>query len=183
MPIITPIIERIKNKVVIDENTCCWIYTGHIDRHGYGQISNKSKTTTCHRVMYEYVNGICEKPFMVGHLCDEKYPIDSIEYRKCCNPDHLIKCSNKENIDRSVLLGRYNLSSGTFKKGECSGENNKNSKLKDEDIIEIRRKHSSFKYGEFKKYANELGVAYITCQKYVVKNDDGIYKKRPELLP
>ena len=176
--------DRIREYVSIHPATGCWIWTKHCDKDGYGQVSEKSKTKHCHRVAYEAVKGEIPDGQVVGHLCDEKYPFDSKEYRKCCNPDHLTLCTNKENIQRAVELGRYVITSGAFKKGEGCGETNLNAKLKDEQIIEMRRKYEEgFAYGQFKKYASDLGVAYITCQKYCQKHSDGSYKKRPELLP
>ena len=104
-----------------------------------------------------------------------------VEHHKKC--DGGFPCSFCQTSGAECVKKEWKSHGGTFKKGDCVGENNLNSKLKDKQIIEIRQRHPSFKYGEFKKYAEQLGVAYITCQKYVEKNKDGSYKKRPELIP
>jgi hypothetical protein len=133
-----PLEERVLALISKDETTGCWVFQGHIDKDGYGQISVNCKTVHVHRAMYIAKNGAIPAGYVAGHLCDEKYPADCKLYRKCCNPDHITPMTTKENIQRAVNLGRYVVTSGAFKKGENCGDSNLNAKNCLEDILEIR---------------------------------------------
>lgn len=131
---------RIRENIFIDEEKGCWMFWGALDKDGYGQISDAGHTVRVHKVMYEIKYGPIAEGLIAGHLCDEKYPKDSKHYRKCCNPDHIKPMSTKENIQRSVELGRYVVTSGAFKEGHGAGENNVTAILSSVTAIEIRKK-------------------------------------------
>ena len=160
--------ERILKLTSKDETTGCWIYTGHLDRYGYGQTSDNGKTTTVHRCMYKIKKGDIPAGLVVSHLCDTKYPKDCKKYRRCCNPDHLEAVTNAENLKHMVEAGRSIVSSGAFKKGEQKGENNTHCKTSDETIKEIYIKSHSDEYsgyGQLMKLALEYKLSYIMVQK------------------
>lgn len=91
-------VGRILLKTRIEDrgyDTACWIFTGHVQNAGYGQISDvgtgKRMTRTCHRVMWESVNGSIPKGLDIDHLCHQK---------TCCNPQHLEAVTRSENLRR-----------------------------------------------------------------------------------
>ena len=172
--------ERVSALISKNETTGCWVFQGNIDKDGYGQISDKSKTVQVHRAMYIAKNGAIPAGHIAGHLCDDKYPADCKEYRKCCNPEHIRPMTTKENIQRAVTLGRYVVSSGAFKKGQQSGENNTKSKLTGLMVLEIRTKLKDDKnYGDLRKMAEEYGIQYQT----IYKISKGQLWDKPEFYP
>jgi len=175
-----PLEERVLALISKDETTGCWVFQGHIDKDGYGQISDNCKTVHVHRAMYIAKNGAIPAGYIAGHLCDEKYPADCKLYRKCCNPDHITPMTTKENIQRAVNLGRYVVTSGAFKKGEQSGENNIRSKLTGAMVLEIRTKlKDNTIYGDLRKMAEEYGIQYQTLYKI----SKGQLWDKPEYYP
>jgi hypothetical protein len=92
------LIERIKEKVEIDENGC-WVWQGATSgKHskgkagrGYGKISVKGHMSMVHRVSYICHHGYIPNKIQVDHLCRN---------RLCCNPEHLEAVTHKENCRR-----------------------------------------------------------------------------------
>jgi len=145
----------------------CLLYTGHLDRYGYGQISIAGKNETMHRMMWKHHHGEIPEGMYIGHSCDEKYPKESIENRRCCEITHLYLTTPLENTQRMYNLGRHEgITPGSIKPGESIGELNKNAKLNWEKVREIRAKIAvGLPYGGLKKLAAEYGIQYITAQK------------------
>ena len=159
---------RILKCISKDEKTDCWIYTGHLDRYGYGQISDNYKTTTVHRCMFKIHKGDIPEGLVVSHICDTKYPKDSKDYRRCCNPAHLEAVTNAENSKHMAESGRSVISSGAFKKGDQKGEKNSRCKISNETIKEIHLKSHSNDYsgyGQLMKLALEYDISYVMVQK------------------
>ena len=171
--------ERILERTFEDKTTGCWVYQGHIDKDGYGQVSDGSRTRQVHRCMYEITNGPIQEGLKAGHLCDDKYPKDCILYRKCCNPDHIKPMTNKENIDRGYALGRATATSGSFTSAQTCGENNVKAILTGEKVIEIRKRGSTAGYGDWGSLADEFGVQYQTLYKIM----KGTLWNKPEYFP
>ena len=101
----------------------CWDWKGSIYKNGYGFIpiheNGKKFSSLAHRLSYELHIGPIPEGFIVCHRCDNP---------KCTNPDHLWIGTTQDNVDDKIRKGRSN-------KGQKHG----NSKLKDEDIPEIRK--------------------------------------------
>jgi len=174
-----PLEERILERTSKDETTGCWIFQGHIDKDGYGQISDKSRTRHVHRCMYEIKHGAIPEGLVAGHLCDDKYPTDCKLYRRCCNPDHIKSMTTSENIQRASNLGRLVVTSGAFKPGHGAGENNVKAKLTGEKVIEIRKRGATAGYGDWRSLAEEYGVQYETLYKIM----KGKLWNKPEFFP
>jgi hypothetical protein len=171
---------RILERVSKNDETGCWIWTGYLDADGYGQISDKCKTVRVHKIMYEIKNGPIPIGLLAGHLCDDKYPIDSIENRKCCNPNHISPMTNKENIQRALTLKRLKKPTVPFTTARTSGENNVKAKLTAEIVLEIRTKlKDTQKYGDLKLMADEYGIQYQTLYKI----SKGTLWNKPEYYP
>jgi len=92
-------------------------------RNGYGFIPLYGRgnvfSVLAHRLSYELHIGQIPEGFIVCHRCDNP---------KCTNPEHLWIGTTQDNVDDKIRKGRSN-------KGQKHG----NSKLKDEDIPEIRK--------------------------------------------
>lgn len=163
-----PIGDRIKENITICPEKGCWLWNLRLDKDGYGQISVNCKTKHAHRVAYEALKGPIGEGMVCSHLCDEKYPADSKEYRRCCNPEHISVVPPAENSNRMKELGRSKPSAGTYKKGDCVGSKNSNSKLTEAQVREILEKvKKGLPYGGLKALASEYPVSYITIQKIV----------------
>ena len=167
--------ERLEELTERDEATGCLYFKGHLDKDGYGQISitqdNKHKTKHVHRVVWESTHGPIEPGLMILHLCDEKYPAESKEYRKCCELSHMRLGTNQDNMNRMKELGRSIISSGAYKKGQQQGGNNTNSKLTEQDVKEIRRiRQENVKGGLgllYQELATQYKVSVVTIQKII----------------
>jgi hypothetical protein len=166
----TPMEERILSACSRDETTGCLRYIHRLDKDGYGQISHESKTRRVHKVAWELKHGPVPDGMCLIHLCDDKYPKGSKDYRACCEPTHLKVGTLKENSQRMKELGRW---AGGSKPGDGKGGANANAKLTDEDyeeILRIRREHNKRDKPLMELYA-ELAEAYqvsvVTIQKIV----------------
>lgn len=98
------LLDRLLNKVVINDVTDCWEYQGGKNNIGYGFIRDDNKMRTTHRVSYEEHNNIKIPRYMcVCHSCDN--PI-------CVNPSHLWLGTMKDNMRDMIQKGRQNAVSG-----------------------------------------------------------------------
>ena len=95
------LLERLLNKVVINDVTDCWEYQGGKNNIGYGMIRDENKMRTTHRVSYEEHNGKIPAGLCVLHKCDNP---------KCCNPNHLWLGTHQQNSDDMISKGRHNIS-------------------------------------------------------------------------
>lgn len=106
----------------IDKNGC-WLWTMTKTRGGYGQIMVGAERFTVHRVSAKlWLDFDIESDLLVLHKCD---------VRQCFNPDHLFTGDHKDNSEDMVHKGR-----------SAVGQNNAQSKLRDEDVVEIRTRLS-----------------------------------------
>lgn len=76
----------------------CWIWTGALDKHGYGEFSENRRRRRAHRVVYELVRGEIPPGLVMDHLCRVK---------SCVNPEHLDPVTHTENVRRGLIS--YNL--------------------------------------------------------------------------
>jgi hypothetical protein len=58
----------------------CWLWTGCVDRWGYGKVALYRRTTAAHRASYRLFVGPLEADLAIDHLC---------RVRNCVNPEHL----------------------------------------------------------------------------------------------
>jgi hypothetical protein len=97
---------RFWGKVAVRGPDDCWLWTRHTGTHGYGVFGCwDGKCRTAPSVAFFFAHGHFPREGSM-HLCDDRYPVDSIAYRLCCNPAHLKDAGERENARRMVALGR-----------------------------------------------------------------------------
>jgi len=122
----------------IDVNEC-WNWTGYISKSGYGRFKLNEKYDIAHRAAYILWKGDIPPKMVVRHTCRNK----------CVNPAHL-------QIGTTADNQRDRIRDGT----DPIGSRNNNSKLTENDIHEIRRRHAN---GEtFASIGRSFGVWYTT---------------------
>jgi hypothetical protein len=94
------LLERLMSKIQLDHETGCWNWTGALSR-GYGILSYKFNKAPykAHRLSYQLNVGEIPEGLVIRHKCDN---------RKCCNPNHLIAGTQKDNVHDTVTRGRLN---------------------------------------------------------------------------
>lgn len=79
----------------------CWLWTGKLNRGGYGAWSmelNGKREHRSHRLSWIMTNGPIDHDMCVLHCCDWKYAIGDITNRRCVNPSHLRIGTRIDNI-------------------------------------------------------------------------------------
>lgn len=71
----------------------CWVFTGGLDAHGYGQINDHGKVIKTHHVLL----GKPPAGLVYDHLCSN---------RACGRPSHLEAVTQGENVRRTWADGR-----------------------------------------------------------------------------
>lgn len=107
-------------------STECWEYQGFLNHDGYGQYSDEDhRTKRAHREMFRHSCEPLTSKDVVRHTCDN---------RACCNPHHLIKGSQKDNVRDCVDRGRF---------PDRAGERNGRALLNKQIVLDIRKIYSS----------------------------------------
>jgi hypothetical protein len=163
--------QRLLNKVdwqaVVDLNSC-WNWIGATTSNGYGQIHFINRNVAAHRVSYWLYRElkrtnrvqVCNPSVHVCHKCDN---------RRCINPMHLFLGTRIDNMQDAKSKGRLFILPG---KG-LTGSKHFNSKLTEEQIVEIRTLLSQliavaeiahkFKVDKSLIYKIKSGKKYSTC--------------------
>jgi hypothetical protein len=87
-------LDRFFNRIEYEPNTGCWLWSGAVDKRGYGNLSRKGCSRAAHRASWEIHRGpiplICgDQRMCVCHHCDTP---------PCVNPDHLFLGTHVENM-------------------------------------------------------------------------------------
>jgi hypothetical protein len=80
----------------VDRTSDCWLWTGHVNRDGYGQFKvtdrpGHYRTVRAHRWAWEAEHGPVPAGLTLDHLCG---------HPACVRPDHLDPCTAAENLRR-----------------------------------------------------------------------------------
>lgn len=116
--------ERFERLSIPEPNTGCWLWLGHVAKNGYGRMTvghdldEGAKTSSAHKVSYEYFVGPVPEGKILDHIC---------RIRCCVNPEHLEPVTHQINVRRGMLseTNKLRFSRQTHcKKGHLlSGEN------------------------------------------------------------
>ena len=120
----------------------CWLWKASTTRNGYGQFGlgprGQHRMISAHRFAYFLGHGVDPGALFVLHRCDEK---------RCQNPSHLFLGSQRENIRDAVAKGRMPSGEDHYlrRRPETKrrGEQLVYAKLKEADVIEIRRLYAA----------------------------------------
>ena len=75
----------------------CWIWTGAVDRAGYGRFHWKGKNAPAYLLAFEAANGPIQRPLEPDHLCRN---------RPCVRSDHMEAVTRSENTRRGDVASR-----------------------------------------------------------------------------
>lgn len=89
--------QYISERIAIEANTGCWLWTGTLTNWGYGRANIKGKRLSAHRVSYEAFVGPIPGKLLACHKCDTK---------ACVNPDHLFLGDWRDNGRDAANKGR-----------------------------------------------------------------------------
>lgn len=112
-----PLTDRIMSRLECDPNSGCWLWSGAVNRKGYGLIGVGQRTALVHRALFECTNGPIPDGLQACHRCDTP---------ACANPDHIFLGSGAENVADMVRKGR-----------QVAGERQRVAKLTTEAAREI----------------------------------------------
>lgn len=104
VPVKPQLAERIEPKIHRTEG--CWLWTGRIDRAGYGTLGSRKGTSMAYRLAYEAWIGPVPDGLELDHACRtaDKTCLggSSCPHRRCVNPAHLEPVTRAENARRSA---------------------------------------------------------------------------------
>ena len=86
-------IDNVLSAVEIIPEAGCWIYTGELNRNGYGTVRQAGRRKMVHRLLFEHFIGPIAPDHVLDHLC---------RVRCCCNPHHMAPVTVRENTLRGV---------------------------------------------------------------------------------
>ena len=93
-------IDRLTDKILINQNTDCWEWTAGVNNLGYGMIRDGKRMRSAHRVSYEEHVGKIPPGMCVCHTCDNP---------KCINPKHLWLGTRKQNTQDMIDKKRHRI--------------------------------------------------------------------------
>jgi hypothetical protein len=108
----------------------CWLFTGCLDKWGYGDLQVHRKHIQAHRLAWKLLRGDPGKMDCL-HKCHNP---------TCCNPDHLYLGDDRDNTRDRVEAGRH-----------LFGERHTKAILTDALVLEIRSKRGTATHRELAK--------------------------------
>ena len=135
------LLESIKEKSEIDNETGCWNWKGKLNINGYASQKEKGigkKYVIVSRFICKFIKKSDPEGLDACHTCDNP---------KCVNPDHLFLGTRQDNMNDMKNKGR----------GKCYiGEKNNRAKLTENDVRLIRKLKGTLK---IKELAEIYGVS------------------------
>lgn len=145
----------------------CQIWTGAKSGNGYGVQSIAGKNYYVHRLVAARTHGEIAPGLVVAHKCDTP---------SCINPDHLMVCTQRENLDDMRRKGRAAAGethrTRTHPELVLRGEQIGTAKLTSDDVIEIRSIYKKSLAGRSSEtsltaVAKRYGVSFQTVHKII----------------
>lgn len=133
--------ERLQKMTAVREDGC-WMFLGWYNSGGYGALTYHGVRLLAHRASYMVYKGSIPEGLYVLHTCDNRW---------CINPDHLWLGTYKDNTSDMITKARDSL----------IGERSAQAKLKEQDVIEIRRLLMEGNLS-YTKIGNLYGVSHTT---------------------
>lgn len=140
--------HRFWNKV--NKTNGCWLWMASKRSNGYGCFRFQGKLYSAHRFAYQLAYGDITDNLLVCHKCD---------VRNCVNPDHLFLGTHTENLIDAIRKKR-SFPPSIKARGESSGQ----SKLIEEQVLEIRQLHADDGLG-WRTLSKKYGVSGNTINK------------------
>jgi hypothetical protein len=104
------LLERLLNKVIVNDVTDCWEWQGGKNNIGYGMMRDENRMRTIHRVSYEeHSQTKIPAGMSVMHSCDN--PL-------CANPAHLSVGTHQQNMLDMYTKGRAKVFGGIGMRGK-----------------------------------------------------------------
>lgn len=126
--------------------TPCRLWTGPVNREGYGKITVRRKTTGTHRIAWELYIGPIPDDMGVLHKCDQM---------RCLEPTHFFLGTNTDNCRDKCEKGRQLL-----------GSRNHFARLTEKQVLEIRRR---WPQESRRQLASAYGVQESAISKIVLR--------------
>jgi hypothetical protein len=150
----TNVKERFERFYIPEPNSGCYLWTGGINKHGYGNFSIAGRCYHAQRIAYELYRGPIPDRMQACHRCDN---------RACVNPDHIFLGTHADNSADMVAKGRSlkgdRSSMHLYPESRQAGEKCHLAKLTWPIVREIRRSKLSTQ-----ALADRLCVTYQTVR-------------------
>lgn len=135
----------------------CWVYTGGLDKAGYGQFWFQGRNDRAHRASWILTNG----PIPEGEGYHGTCVLHQCDRPRCVRPSHLFLGSSRDNIEDMDRKGRRVV--GVRRRGEdCYF-----ARLTEADVRAIRESYTG-RYGELSQLARRYGVTHPTVRAAVL---------------
>lgn len=133
------------------DNGCVECLSHCKDKDGYVRIWYNQKHERLFRVLYEREYGAIPVNNVIRHICDNP---------GCCNIKHLIIGTQQDNVHDMWKRNRQR----DYTQNLCLGENNKQSKLTKQQVLEIYKSTKSNKELAKQYGVSDTTISYIKRQ-------------------
>lgn len=136
----------------------CWLWTGAVDKDGYGRFWWKGRTRRVTHFVFEVLKEPLSNGLQACHHCD---------VRRCVAPEHLYAGTQQDNVRDTWRRGRCSVNARP-QRGEANGL----AKLTEAQVEEIRTRYRAGQAGvasgtSLRGLAKKFGVSKFTIQSVV----------------